>query len=135
MMYYDSLQFLSVACTYTFEVRAHTYSNRYHYDYRGRCCDHWWRRRNCRKPCDNRFNFCLRSYGASRNNNANDCPLGARRTAKVYENDDYFNFPSPMGGVPNPMSFSGSSWPVSTTAMVKYVKVSTVLRMIRERIK
>ena len=53
------------------------------------------------------------NYGTSHDNNVNNCPRGLTRTSVIYSNNDNFNFPSPMGGVPNPTSFSGSNWPVS----------------------
>ena len=114
------LQLAPVESTYTLQVRAQTYRNQYSKDSRGYCCESysrsncvpWWCGSSCR--CDNRFNFCLRSYGTRQDNNANNCPLGSRRTSVVYSNNDYFNFPTRMGGVTNPMSFTGSSWPVSS---------------------
>lgn len=113
-------QFAPVEGTYTLQVRAHTYRNSVYKDAAGYCCEiyrtyscnPWWCG-SCR--CDNRFNFCVRNYGTRQDNNAGNCPLGSMRTGVVYNNNDYFNFPSRMGGVSNPMSFTGSSWPVSST--------------------
>ena len=113
-MSYNLLQFAPVLCTYTFQVRAESYRNTQSKNRNGCCCD------NCNMHscsggylCDNRFNFCLRNYGTSHDNNVNNCPRGLTRTSVIYSNNDNFNFPSPMGGVPNPMSFSGGNWPVS----------------------
>ena len=117
----NSLQFPPVACTYTLQVHAHTYRNTYHLISDAYCCEHyswtnclqsgWCTTTTCK--CDNRFNFCVRNYGTGQDNNANNCPLGSKRTGLVYSDNDYFNFSSSMGGVSNPMSFTGSSWPVS----------------------
>ena len=117
----NSLQFPPLACTYTLQVHAHTYRNTYHLNSDAYCCEHyswtnclqsgWCTTTTCK--CDNRFNFCLRNYGTGQDNNANNCPLGSKRTGLVYSDNDYFNFSSSMGGVSNPMSFTGSSWPVS----------------------
>ena len=117
----NSLQFPPVACTCTLQVHAHTYRNTYHLNSDAYCWEHyswtnclqsgWCTTTTCK--CDNRFNFCLRNYGTGQDNNAHNCPLGSKRTGLVYSDNDYFNFSSSMGGVSNPMSFTGSSWPVS----------------------
>ena len=122
LLFTNLLQFTPVACTYTLQVRAHTYRNTYHLNSLAECCEIYGRTQNCLQSswcttttckCDNRFNFCLRNYGTSQDDDASNCPLGSKRTGLVYSDNDYFNFSSSMGGVPNPMSFTGSSWPVS----------------------
>lgn len=115
-----ALQFLQMAeGTYRLEIRATSYSNPDHRDANGICCEIAGRTSGCDPwycghcHCDNRFNFCLRRPGTSRDDNAGNCPLGSYSTGEI--GDDSFNFggSSIASGVPNPMPFSGSVWPVS----------------------
>ena len=109
----------NVRGSYTFEVRAISYSNSGHRDAAGLCCElsrtssctPWW----CGWcECDNRFNFCLRPSGTAHDDNTGNCPWGSYSTGEV--GDDSFNFDSSSiaNGVSNPMVFTGSVWPVST---------------------
>ena len=93
---------------YVLEIRAHTYRNRYHRQSNGRCCD----RPFCGQ-CENYFRFCLRSTGTSHDDNAGNCPLGRYTTGEVGDDDFSFGSTSIASGVPNPMTFTGSVWPVS----------------------
>ena len=68
--------------------------------------------------CDNVFTFCLRAYGSSiSDSDIYNCPLGGNITSKVYPNMNIFDFGSALGTsedpVPNPIRFTGESWPVS----------------------
>ena len=106
--------------TYRLEIRAGSYTNSQHKDSDGICCE-INRRSNCDSfircglfcECDNRFNFCLRGQGTRHDDNAGNCPLGSYSTGEI--GDDSFNFGSTRiaNGVPNPMPFTGSVWPVS----------------------
>ena len=92
---------------YVLEVRAHSYKNSGHGDGSGACCDPF-----C-GICDNLFVFCLRESSTANDGNPNNCPLGRYNTMEYIE-DDSFTFSSPIAsGVPNPMIFTGSVWPVS----------------------
>ena len=103
------------------EIRAHTYRNSNHKDSAGYCCDLITRSgciswlcggsRGCQ--CDNYFRFCLRSTGTSHDDNAGNCPLGRYTTREVGDDDFSFGSTSIASGVPNPMTFTGSVWPVS----------------------
>ena len=105
--------------TYRLEIRATSYSNPDHTDAAGICCEIAGRRSNCDPwycghcECDNRFNFCLRPSGTRRDDNSGNCPLGSYSTGEI--GDDSFNFGATQiaSGVPNPMPFTGSVWPVS----------------------
>lgn len=96
------------------EVRAHSYENigdSGHGDSSGGCCDP-----GC-GVCDNLFVFCLQELSTANDGDPiNVCPLGRYNTVSSIE-DDSFTFSSPIAsGVPNPMTFNGSVWPVSHTA-------------------
>ena len=92
------------------EVRAHSYENignRGHGDSDGGCCD------PVCGVCDNLFVFCLQESSTANDGGPNVCPLGRYNTVSSIE-DDSFTFSSPIAsGVPNPMTFNGSVWPVS----------------------
>ena len=95
--------------TYTLEVRAHSYRNSDHEESDGGCCDpiFWY----CGQ-CDNMFIFCLRGLSTANDGNPGNCPLGRYSTGDI--GDDSFSFRTPIAsGVPNPMTFTGSVWPVS----------------------
>ena len=95
------------------EVRAHTYQNSRSEDSNGDCCDRFI---FCTGQCENQFVFCLRGSSTSNDGNRNNCPLGRYSTGEI--GDDSFTFSSPItNGVPNPMTFSGSVWPVSKVGM------------------
>lgn len=114
-----ALQLHQAEGTYRLEIRAVSYSNSEHKDAEGICCeiggrtsgcDPWWCP-HC--ECDNRFNFCLRAPGTSRDDNPGNCPLGSYSTGEIGDDSFSFGSSSIASGVPNPMSFTGSVWPVS----------------------
>ena len=91
------------------DVMAHTYRNSGSRESSGDCCD---RIIFCVGQCDNQFIFCLRHSFTSNDGNPSNCPLGSFSTGEI--GDDSFTFSSPIAaGVPNPMTFTGSVWPVS----------------------
>ena len=85
---------------------------------------------NCRHPCDNRFIFCLREFGRNDSNlSSQSCPYG-RNATDHYNNNDNLTFTIGEdfpGGVPNPVVFSGTNWPVSMT----YNQVSAPLNAVK----
>ena len=98
-----------IRADYVLEVRAHTYQNSRSRDSNDACCDIGFF--SCGQ-CDNQFIFCLRGSSTSNDGNPNNCPLGRYSTGEI--GDDSFTFGSPIAsGVPNPMTFTGSVWPVS----------------------
>lgn len=115
------------ASSYRLEIQAGSYRNDDHTDAAGICCEIAGRRSNCDPwycphcECDNRFQFCLRRSGTQRDDNAGNCPLGSYSTGEI--GDDSFNFGNPTlaRGVPNPMVFTGSVWPVRTACIQEYV--------------
>ena len=62
--------------------------------------------------CDNLFVFCLRRQGTAQDGSTGNCPLGSRRSSSTVDGSS-FRFGSSIGGVRNPMSFTGIVWPVS----------------------
>ena len=106
--------FQLIQADYVLDVRAHTYQNSRHRDRNDDCCDIGFF--SC-GHCDNQFVFCLRGSSTSNDGNPNNCPLGRYSTGEI--GDDSFTFSSPIvNGVPNPMTFSGSVWPVSKVGML-----------------
>lgn len=104
-----------VKASYVLEIRAHTYQNNEHRGSNGNCCEST-STFGCSLAgnCDNIFIFCLRNFGTSRDDNPANCPLGSYNTVDDIGGDDItFSSPSIANGVPNPMTFSGSFWPVS----------------------
>ncbi len=104
------------------EIRAVSYSTT------ESCCDIF-----C-GACDNQFDFCLRHRGTGHDGNLGICPLGSRRSGEI--DGSSFSFGSSIGGLTNPMRFTGSVWPVSKgkacylqliwmNAHVKYVEICT----------
>ena len=54
---------------------------------------------------------------ATSNGNSNYCPLGRYSTGEI--GDDSFTFRIPIAsGVPNPMTFTGSVWPISCSLLL-----------------
>ena len=77
----------------------------------GYCCESYsWC--CCSSQCDNRFVFCLRPSGTSQDGNEGNCPLGRYTTGEVGDDDFNFGSSSIASGVPNPLVFTGSVWPV-----------------------
>ena len=102
----------NVQASYTFSVTAVRYSNPSHRSADGGYCDTFLHR-----ECENMFKFCLRPYGTGLGSNENNCPLGSYPSNGHTEfiGDDFFYFGTSQiaNGVPNPMVFTGSEWPVS----------------------
>jgi hypothetical protein len=105
---------------YTLEVQAVSYSNPRHRVAGGRCCDRF-DFNNCGDinfchycSCDNVFFFCLRRPGTDRDGETGNCPLGSYSLTEPMTDSFYFNTSILGNGVPNPMLFQGSVWPVST---------------------
>ena len=118
--------------SYSLRVRAHRYWNSGHKLADGTCCDKtgssscdpFW----CTFcECDNRFTFCLRRFGANRDRNVQNCPLGSYSTGEI--GDDGFSFGSSQiaSGVSNPMIFRGDIWRVSHSITIGSLIQLTVL--------
>lgn len=101
------------------EVRAVSYSNPEHRASSGRCCE-LFRFNRCTNhychfcDCDNRFFFCLRGPTTGQDRNTGNCPLGSYSVEGLESDSFTFDTPSLTAGVPNPLLFPGSIWPVST---------------------
>ena len=66
----------------------------------------------CDSSCDNRFKFCADS--SSSMSSDSECSWGSYQTVKLGSNDITFDTPIDSSrGIPNPMKFTGSRWPVS----------------------
>ena len=105
---------IEVSCDYVFEVQAFSYRNDDGTDSDGFCCDGALTPPPCsiiffNDQCDNRFTFCLRSPGTP--NSDTTCPLGFYSTGVVGDDDFFFQTPI-TSSVPNPMVFTGTTWPV-----------------------
>ncbi len=105
---------------YVLEVMAHTYTNSGHRDSNSDCCD-----LDC-GTCDNLFIFCLRGSSTANDGNSDNCPLGKYTTMSHIENDN-ISFSSSIDNVPNPITFSGSVWPVSHTSEVAWMYVRLII--------
>ena len=109
------LQPPSTNAAYTLSVRAYRYRNSRHKGSNGDCCDTVGSS-NCgwcdHCECENRFKFCMREYGASRDGNEDRCPLGAYSTGVIGDDSFSFGWPQFDDDVPNPMTFSGDMWQV-----------------------
>ena len=112
----SSLQVLvSVKADYTLEIMLHAYQNPLHLAldqafFRHGCCE-GDRTLPC-LPCDNSFQFCLQREPLDEG-----CDLGFYESDLVAQNNDDLMF-SPgddIGGLTNPLLFSGTTWPVSIT--------------------
>ena len=105
--------FQLIQADYMLEVQAHTYRNSDSRESSGDCCDRFF---VCVGQCDNQFIFCLRESSTPNDGNPSNCPLGSYSTGEI--GGDSFTFSSPIAsGVPNPMTFTGSVWPVSKVDM------------------
>ena len=110
-----------MATEFILEVAVHKYNNPTHAaispaEGEAVCCDDFAIPANCLDPCDNVFTFCLREMGRTDENalNLSNCPYGLIKTG-VFENNDNLTFTlgeDLPGGIPNPLLFSGPSWPV-----------------------
>ena len=94
---------------YILEIRAYTYQNSRHRDSNNDCCDFCL---FCCGDCDNQFVFCLRGSSTSNDGDPNNCPLGRYSTGEIGDDSFIFSTPNLASGVPNPMTFAGSVWPV-----------------------
>ena len=105
---------------YTLEIMVHGYRNPTHQSlgqalFRHGCCE-GDRDLPC-SPCDNQFQFCLKNITGEM---YDGCEIGYMESELVAEDDDDLTF-SPgddIGGLTNPLLFSGESWPVSLSAHV-----------------
>ena len=97
--------------SYKLQVRAVSWTGT-GYDSDGNCCDGYawfgWVI-VCDKTCDNKFKFCMRTYGYD--TSSDHCPMGSYQTEYVGNNTITFETPID-NDVPNPMDFTGSNWPV-----------------------
>ena len=100
---------------YTFEVSVLSYQNPTSQRADGQCCDRRNNNNNClNNPCDNRFLFCLRNAGQSKDDNTENCPLGMYEFTTADDSDNItFITPFINQDTPNPLVFNGSIWPVS----------------------
>ena len=102
---------------YILEIRAHTYQNKGHGDSEGLCCESSiLSPPSCTFDCDNIFVFCLRNASTARDDNPQNCPLGRFDTVDDVPGGDAITFSSVniTSEVPNPMTFIGDVWPVSS---------------------
>ena len=76
------------------------------------CCESFFTS-GCSSQCDNYFEFCLRNLEDVGNDNIDYCPLGSHGPSNHISNSDDVTFGNDIGGVPNPMPFVGTIWPVS----------------------
>ncbi|XP_033106114.1 delta-like protein D [Anneissia japonica] len=90
------------------EIKLEHYNNPSSKELDGDCCDFSFG--SCTSnPCDNIFKVCLDNPGSS--TSFSTCPIGSVTTARVFDGNDNFNFPSPIpGNVPNPFSKTHASW-------------------------
>lgn len=108
------LQVSLVVADYRLEVRAHTYSNPQGVDSDINCCESFSSPPCPENDCDTNFIFCLRNLGATRDSNPTNCPLGSFQTEDDFV-ENTFTFDSQFierPNVPNPLVFTGASWPV-----------------------
>ena len=69
---------------------------------------------NCNEMCANQLTFCLRPSGTS-SSNPEFCPLGIYITPGAGgDNDVYVIGNVDLLGLPNPLPFKGTLWPVSS---------------------
>ena len=118
---HDTLQICHlVNADYRLEVTVHTYSNTMQVRNNGGCCDSLFASPpNCPdNECDTWFTFCLRVFNAIRDSDPSNCLDSA--TPSSYETSDaihgnIINFQGFVQSpdVPNPLVFTGPSWPVS----------------------
>lgn len=112
---------------YTFEIRAHTYSNPQHQIFNGNDC----RTRN--RDCMNEFQFCLTAPDVPLLD-TDDCRLGIYQ---FQENSDDITFLTgsaivPGETVPNPMTFNTATgpWPVSAVSYSCWSKIDNVIVLV-----
>ncbi len=66
---------------------------------------------SCTEHCSNRFRFCLRPPGLGPDNDT--CPMEQYVTGAISNDNMLFDSERDLG-VPNPLVFTGKSWPVSS---------------------
>lgn len=102
---------------YILKVQVFSYASTSHLKSSGFCCrtpastDS-----TCTQDCNNRFSFCLRPPGIAPDNSTCPTPDWTYTTGTV--SDDMMEFESGRdldANVPNPLVFTGESWPVSVT--------------------
>ena len=94
--------------TYLFEIRAVSHSNPGGRDSNGDNCDPFFA-----GSCDTSFYFCLRRSGTRHDDDEHNCPLGSYSTGDIGGDSFRFGTTRIASGVPNPMTFRGSGWPVT----------------------
>ena len=101
-----------VSASYRMEVTVLSYINPNNQDFDGGCCD---LDITC-EPCETYFLFCLRDIGHSVTDD--QCTRGAYNTSHAPIRSMSIIFPPGQDivmnpRVPNPLVFTGNSWPVS----------------------
>lgn len=92
---------------YILTAQVLSYASTTHVKYDGFCC-----LRSCTQPCNNRFKFCLRPHGMGTGNDT--CPTEEYVTGDISNDNMTFSLGRELDeGVPNPLVFTGKSWPVS----------------------
>lgn len=103
---------------YRLEVTAHDYSNPDGVTSNGYCCERTrYQPPHCytHDTCDSIFTFCLRNLYTPHDGNPVNCPLGRFQTRDEF-GENYIIFDASFierPGIPNPLVFTGSIWPVS----------------------
>ena len=97
----------------------------YYYDQHDNRCDV-----DIFDECDNKFKFCLRGSGSARDGNTENCPLGYYSTGEIGDNNFTFGSESIARGVPNPMTFTGTVWPVRSSSNPDSIIGNTYKRML-----
>lgn len=97
--------------SYRLEVTIYSYSNPNNQDFDGGCCEF---QIVCSDPCETYFLFCLRNIDHDVLDST--CPLGAWSTSHSPISATTISFTpgqTIVSHVPNPIVFTGNSWPVS----------------------
>ena len=102
---------------YQLEAQLVSYASATHRRYNGFCCSgmQFLNNGSCSGNCANRFLFCLRPTGFGQESDA--CPTGKSLVTGVVDGGDRILFEPGKDlddGVPNPLVFSGKTWPVSS---------------------
>lgn len=78
------------------------------------CCDILTT--SCDNPCDNIFNFTMSPITCYSHDLS--CAYGTYQTSPT-EDDDHLTFTNKIGGLPNPLTFNGETWP--TNGLIKLI--------------
>ena len=99
---------LVVEAGYRFEILLVGYQNPWHISIYGDYCEGSDQRNN---PCDNAFTICIHQRGAP----DNECDIGRFETTLIRRDSDNLIFTEgeSIGGVLNPITVTGDTWPVS----------------------